>query len=191
MNGIYIKFLIVPILATMSISTCSFLSDKQLLQDYEARHEEAKWFFIERKFDEAENSYNEALVCAQKMRWVEGIVFTKTRLGVVYTATGNRMNGKFDKAENSFIEAIEICSNDSSCSGKFLGPAYDYLINLYIIKIKNIEKANSRIEEVIRIQDRLSSDRPINDRISDYAHVMRSHGYEIQAAELTKKLGNK
>lgn len=173
---------VVFIFIILFFNSCVFIEDKKRLEEYEIKKEEAKWFYIKNEYDKAEESYKSALMLAEKMKWIDGIVITKTELGSVYTA-----KLQFTKAEQTYNEAREICKNNSECSPVFFGHIYDYQITLYLFKMKDISKAERLVEEVIKFQQRISTDESVKERLSRYADYMKTNGFEQQAENLLSR----
>ncbi len=158
------------------------------MAEFEANSEDGKRLYISDDLDRSEANYRSALSLAERMEWIDGIIITKTRLGVVLTAKANRGILDYSAAEREYLEAIEICNKASTCSSLYLGPIYDHLVNLYIIKFKDAEKAERIIADVVRIGEKISVDRTTKERLIDYEYQMRINGFTKQAELLKSQL---
>ncbi len=190
MNLLFARKNALVALLSFVLVSCTYFENKTLLAEYESKSEEGKWFYINDDLDRAEESYMAAVSRAEKMRWIQGIVIAKTHLGTVRTAKANRGVSKYSEAEKTYLEAIEICVDDASCLKTFLGPVYDDLINLYIIKMKDIDKAERQIAKVIELSEQISEEKTIQERLSDYEYQMRSNGFTSHAEKLRKQIEN-
>jgi hypothetical protein len=170
--------------------SCTFFENKKLLAEYESQSEKGKWFYINDDLDRAEESYMSALAHAEQMQWFDGIIIAKTHLGHVQTAKANRGVSDYSKVERTYLEAIEICLGNARCSKSFLGPVYDQLINLYLVKLKDIGKAEQQIVKVIEIGGQISEEKTIHERLSDYENQMRLNGFTSHAEKLSKQIEN-
>ncbi len=174
------------LLLVLLTSICGCVDFSRLGKDnfdaYSRHQERALSFIVKKDYKNARLHLAEALIIGRNLQYTDGVVVTKQRFANTYT-----LENKFIESEFNLLDAKQICNSDSSCSSKLMGSVFYDLIWLQAYHMKNIERTEQTVEEVIKLQSRLGKDKTLKSRLIEYAGIMTHAGFEAQAVKLAER----
>lgn len=178
-----IAILIISILSLTIYSSCQSKGGKIALEEFNAKEEQAKKYFLGGDFEKSEQAYNEAFEIAKEMRWTDGIIISKHKIAKIYLARKD-----YEKGEALLNELLKLCRNDKDCSSGQMNSLYDSLRFLYLFNLKDENKLRELIKDVNLSKDKFG-DEEAKKIICGYAKDIKDGGYSDLSSEIKANYG--
>jgi tetratricopeptide (TPR) repeat protein len=172
------------LLISISLSICACFPDTYGgMKDFNREIAEAEKAELKGDYQLAKQKYFAALMIAERIEWSNGKITATGNLAEMYILEKN-----YNEGEKLLLEAKELCKSSSDCYG--LGGFYDSLMFFYLFDLKDINKAESIVEEVVSVRQKVSDDMDIKVRLNKYAEEMRQSNFEPQSQALLIRIAS-
>ena len=150
------------------------------MREFQGHMNDAKEAELHNDHAKAAEHLQAAEASANRISWPDGTLSAKIQLVQVFAA-----GGRLQEAEREYRSTLSLCL---SVTCDRLGSIYENGFFLYAVQMRQIDKADQLVQDLIRNKSMVTDEESIGTRLSRWAGVLREMGYAGEAAALERQI---